>query len=144
MCKPNMRIDAWPPFEKAPVFVEWEERIRRLASFPKTYIKLSGAFSEIPPLSTHNVNEPWILTDELIEAKSHVSCWVLSVFQIFGPERVMFGSDWPVCNIGGGGGKVAWRNWRGLVDSYLQDLLLSEREKQAVWSGNAAKAYRIF
>ncbi|KAI9880779.1 MAG: hypothetical protein M1830_000215 [Pleopsidium flavum] len=143
MCKPNMRIDAWPPTEKSAVFVEWEDRIRRLASFPNTYMKISGAFSEILPLPAHDVNEPWSVTDKLTEATSRVGCWILSVFRIFGPERVMFGSDWPVCNPGGGGGKVAWRNWRWLVDNMLQDLPLSERDKQAVWSSNAAKAYRI-
>lgn len=83
------------------------------------------------------------MTAELRAAKSRIAPWVAAVFRASGPDRIMFGSDWPVCNLGGGGAKVAWRNWRWVVEETLRDQSLSEDEKAAVWGGTAARASKI-
>ncbi|KAJ6151453.1 hypothetical protein N7470_007050 [Penicillium chermesinum] len=60
----------------------------------KTYMKLSGLFSELPPLSPDvDLDIPALI--------ARLSPWTNVIFDVFGPDRIMFGSDWPVCNIGG-------------------------------------------
>lgn len=141
--KPDMSSDDAVRETRDAMFSEWEERIRHFARFPHTYMKLSGAFSQIAALPSHDDARPWSVTPELRAAKSRIAPWVAAVFRAFGPERIMFGSDWPVCNLGGGGGKVAWRKWRWVVEEVVRDVDLSEGEKRAVWAGTAGRAYRI-
>ena len=54
LCKPDMCSHP----RDATAFLEWEHGIKHLAAFSKTYMKLSGAFSELPPLPSHNDTEP--------------------------------------------------------------------------------------
>lgn len=107
-----------------------------MSTHPKTYMKLSGGFSELSPLS-FNI-EPDI--DSLVK---RISPWTDAVFEAFGPERVMFGSDWPVCNIGGGGNEVSWQRWKNVVEAVLERRGLDEEQKRGVWGDVAVKAYGI-
>lgn len=102
----------------------------------KTYMKLSGAFSELPPLTVDT--EP-----DVVNLVDRLRPWTDVVFDAFGAERVMFGSDWPVCNIGGGGNDVSWKRWQKVVEGVLDRRGLSEEQKQGVWGGVAVKAYRV-
>jgi L-rhamnono-1,4-lactonase len=135
MCKPDMR----QPFEEALKsgndFEEWRTGIQSLANYPKTYVKLSGAFSELPPQDPNKPSTPRQIVD-------HIKPWTDVIFEAFGPLRIMFGSDWPVCNVGGAGSSNAWRNWQGAVELLLEEMGLSDEEKTAVWSGTAAGAYK--
>ncbi|MFD2161266.1 amidohydrolase family protein [Paradesertivirga mongoliensis] len=58
------------------------------------------------------------------------------VFEAFGSGRVMFGSDWPVCEVAGGYGKVI-----GLVQGYTSKL--TQIEQELFWGGNAIKFYNL-
>ncbi|KAJ9303191.1 hypothetical protein DTO271G3_565 [Paecilomyces variotii] len=138
LCKPNLRLPytSRESITSHSEFVEWERLITAMSTNPKTYMKLSGGFSELPPLSC-NI-EPDI--DSLVE---RISPWTDAVFEAFGPERVMFGSDWPVCNIGGGGNEVSWRRWKTVVEAVLERRGLDEEQKRGVWGGVAVKAYGI-
>ena len=107
-----------------------------MAQYPKTYMKLSGAFSELPSLPP--APEPDIFS--LVE---RLHPWTDAVFDAFGPERVMFGSDWPVCNLGGGGNDVAWKRWRYVVEGVLERRGLSEEQKRGLWGTVAMRAYGI-
>jgi len=60
----------------------WKQHIRELAAHPNVYCKLSGLVTEA---DWNN----W--TPE--QCKPYLDC----VFEAFGPSRLMFGSDWPVC-----------------------------------------------
>jgi L-fuconolactonase len=62
---------------------EWRSGIARLAEFPNVACKLSGLVTEAPPGSAAGVFAPVI--EHVLEA--------------FGPERLLFGSDWPVCTL---------------------------------------------
>jgi L-rhamnono-1,4-lactonase len=73
----------------------------------------------------------------------HLKPWVEVVLGEFGPERVMFGSDWPVCNVGGPGTDLSWRHWHDVVTAILEAENLTDGEKSMIWSGTAAKAYNI-
>jgi L-fuconolactonase len=58
------------------------------------------------------------------------------VFETFGTKRLMFGSDWPVCNVAGGYDKVA-----GIAEHYSAQL--SADEQADFWGGNAVRFYGL-
>lgn len=102
----------------------------------KTYMKLSGAFSELPPLSAD-------ANPDIASLVERLKPWTDVVFDAFGAERVMFGSDWPVCTIGGGGNDVSWTRWRDVVDGILKKRALTNEENDGIWGRVAVKAYGI-
>lgn len=58
------------------------------------------------------------------------------VFEAFGEDRLMFGSDWPVCLL-----SASYAQVFAVVDDYLRALPASAREK--ILGGNAARFYGI-
>jgi L-fucono-1,5-lactonase len=58
------------------------------------------------------------------------------VLEAFGPERVMFGSDWPVCLLAADYGRVA-----DAADELCAGLTAGERAD--VFGGTARRAYRL-
>lgn len=64
------------------LFEEWADRLSDFAKYPGLYCKVSGMVTEASP-------KGWRMDDFVP--------YVRHVLQSFGPERVMFGSDWPVC-----------------------------------------------
>jgi L-rhamnono-1,4-lactonase len=131
MCKPNLRLS---DVRSHPEFLEWKELVTKMASAPKAFMKLSGAFSELPPLE----DEP-----DIAEIVNCLRPWTDVVFDAFGAERVMFGSDWPVCNVGGGGNDVAWSRWKSIVEEILKQKEFSEEQRAGVWGTVALRAYGI-
>ncbi|KAL1957070.1 hypothetical protein VTO42DRAFT_6328 [Malbranchea cinnamomea] len=140
MCKPNLRLKLAPAeLLQHPDYTTWKGHVESLSRFPATYMKLSGLFSELPPLPQYASDEE---ESELIASiVSDVAPWVDVIFYNFGPHRVMFGSDWPVCNVGGGGNQVTWGRWRKVVEALLERRGLSEEEKREVWGGVAGRVY---
>lgn len=99
-------------------------------------MKLSGAFSELLPLEAESEPDFGAIVER-------VQPWTDVVFDAFGADRVMFGSDWPVCNVGGGGNDVSWGRWRRVVGEILERRGLSEEQKRDVWGSVALHAYGI-
>ncbi|KAK9455230.1 hypothetical protein V1511DRAFT_499830 [Dipodascopsis uninucleata] len=134
MAKPDLRI---PPSEIVhhENFIKWAEFMEIFSKF-KTFVKLSGAFSELE----HNLDysRGTEAYDRAIQACT-VYCEV--IFKYFGPSRVMWGSDWPVCTVGGG--KNALANWNDITGDIMGILKLTEDEKEMVYSGTALNAYRL-
>jgi L-fuconolactonase len=58
------------------------------------------------------------------------------VLEAFGPERLMFGSDWPVCTLAAG-----YPDTIGIVREFLAPL--AEAEREAIEGGNAARFYSL-
>lgn len=58
------------------------------------------------------------------------------VFEAFGSKRVLFGSDWPVCNLAGG-----YENMLSIVQSYTSTL--TQTEQDFFWGGNAIAFYNL-
>lgn len=54
----------------------------------------------------------------------------------FGPDRLMFGSDWPVANLAGG-----WNRWAATMGELLADS--AENEIHALLAGTATAFYRL-
>jgi L-fuconolactonase len=98
----------------------WTAAVRALAARPNTACKLSGLVTEAPGGA-----KP--------QAFARVADVVLSAF---GADRVMFGSDWPVCLLAS--------DYAGVM-ALARSLTagLSPAERAAVFSGTAARAYRL-
>ncbi|MCJ1475739.1 hypothetical protein MMC13_004403 [Lambiella insularis] len=148
MCKPDIlktQEDEKVSTTQHPQYKQWQERIQILASLPDTYMKISGAFSEMKSLPAADIQEKldfWPRSKLLIDVLELITPWLDHVFEAFGPDKVMFGSDWPVCNIGGGGNGMAFQNWRWIMERYTASRFEVD-ERNRFWAENAAKVYSI-
>ncbi len=98
----------------------WAAAIRAFAAQPNTVCKLSGLVTEAAPGAKPAAFAPF--ADVILSA--------------FGPGRIMFGSDWPVCLLAS--------DYAGVVD-LAQALVagLSGAERAAVFASTAARVYGI-
>jgi L-rhamnono-1,4-lactonase len=103
-----------------------------LSKCHKTYMKLSGCFSELPDKLKERPAEDIV---------SAILPWLAVVVAAFGPKRIMFGSDWPVCNIGVG--SDAWKKWHRVVEIVCDFAGLSEADQAMLWGGTAQEAYKL-
>jgi L-rhamnono-1,4-lactonase len=122
--------------EKQADFESWRSSISRLATMENVYMKLSGGFSEI---ADQDPSHPWPVSKLLERTRP----WIDHVFSSFSPRRIMFGSDWPVCNVRGPGDNLAWGHWRDFVEAFLEEKGLSGEERDMIWFGTAVKAYNL-
>ena len=99
----------------------WTKNIRELARRPNVACKLSGMVTEAD-VATWTPAELQPYFDVVIDA--------------FGPARLLFGTDWPVCLAG-----VGYSRWKQIVEQALSTL--SEHERAAVFGGNAVRFYRL-
>ena len=65
-----------------------------------------------------------------------VAAYFHETLEIFGADKVMFGTDWPVCLL-----RTSYKGWAETVRSLASGL--SETERDAVLGGNASRAYGI-
>jgi len=100
---------------------EWERGIRELAKFPNVMAKLSGLVTE----ANWSAWRP-----------EQITACVDVAFGCFGAERLMIGSDWPVCTVAGTYSRVM-----GIVTEYVKRCTAEERE--AVLGGNAARFWGL-
>ena len=111
---------AKPVFEGSDPGSSWREAMARLAAHPNVFCKLSGLANEY--------GEGWS-AEVLRPAYEHV-------VEVFGPARLMWGSDWPVLELAG--------DYRGWFDTTgkLADTL-SPAERACLFHGTAARFYGI-
>jgi L-fucono-1,5-lactonase len=100
---------------------DWAAAIRDFAEQPNTVCKLSGLVTEAPPGTRPAAFAP--VSEEILTA--------------FGAERVMFGSDWPVCLLA----VADYSEVLGLAQ--LLTARLPASEQAAVFAGTAARVYGI-
>jgi L-fucono-1,5-lactonase len=99
----------------------WRENITDLARRQNVYCKLSGMLTEADYQSWRDEDlQPYF--DTVLEA--------------FGPRRLMFGSDWPVCLVA-----CTYGKWFEIVSRRIQGL--SSDEKERVLGGTAREAYKL-
>ncbi|KAF1971639.1 hypothetical protein BU23DRAFT_569800 [Bimuria novae-zelandiae CBS 107.79] len=129
LCKPDLSTPEWGGFER------WKTALGRLSSHPNLYMKLSGALNEFSPNQT---------PPNKVDILKALTPYLDHVLQNFGAHRILFGSDWPVCNVGGPKGEQGnWGYWVEVVESWVKEKGLSEGEKEWVWGKTAASAYEI-
>jgi L-fuconolactonase len=109
------------PEMKAGLREPWATQIRKLATSPNVLCKLSGLVTEAD----------WARwkPDDIVP-------YLDIVTEAFGPQRLMIGSDWPVCALAADYGRTM-----SLVENYLARL--SAAEADAVLGGNATRFYRL-
>ncbi|WP_405455525.1 amidohydrolase family protein [Streptomyces sp. NBC_00101] len=109
-----------PPVAEG-VLTPWADDLRALAALPHTVCKLSGLVTEADPRCWRDQDlRPY--TDVLLDA--------------FGPDRLMFGSDWPVCRLA-----ASYPQVLRTASTLTADL--SEDERDAVFAGTATRVYRL-
>jgi L-fuconolactonase len=109
--KPDIAGGGWEP---------WASDIRRLAADGVTVCKLSGLITE--------AGEDWDI-DRLRPYADHV-------LEVFGPSRVMWGSDWPVALLAGG-----YDQWLAATHALLAGL--GDADRTAILCGAAVRCYGL-
>ncbi len=120
---PEMRVvidHGSKPLIRDGVIDGWAQDMAALAQETSAYCKLSGLVTEAAA--------DWS-TDDLRPYVNHL-------LDTFGSERLIWGSDWPVCTLAS-----TYQRWLDTTDTLLSDL--SENERNAVLGGNAARAYNL-
>lgn len=102
-------------------FDVWAPGMERLARHGHVTCKLSGLLTEASPGA----------------GPQELSPYVTHLIDVFGPERLIFGSDWPVMMASG----QSYADWIGHVDALLGDL--SDDARAAIMGGNAARVYGL-
>ena len=98
---------------------QWGKDIKKLAELPNVYCKLSGLMAYCAPgTSSQETIQPYV--DHVLET--------------FGPNRMVWGSDWPVVNLGKG-----IQEWISVTRNILSKL--SDSEAEAIANANAQKIY---
>ena len=114
------------------VFATWSDSIRELARCANVYIKLGGLGISRIGFGFDAVSEP-LSSDNLAQAWGP---YVTSCIEAFGPERSLFGSNFPVdkavCSY-----TVLWNSFKKIAAGY------SESERLAMFASNARKLYRV-
>ena len=109
------------PVVQGPPSVEWVHNLNELARRPQVSCKFSGVVTEVPG---------WQWTPELLRP------YFDAALEAFGPSRLMFGSDWPVCQVA-----ASYADWHRFVVTCVAPL--SAGERAAILGGNATRFYRL-
>ena len=100
---------------------DWKKEIKAIAQYPNLYCKISGMATEAHwDTWTMDTLKPYI--DTVVEA--------------FGPARIMFGSDWPVCLVAS-----SYEKWLKGLQNYFNTFSISEQE--AFFANNAINFYKL-
>lgn len=99
---------------------EWRKAIEALAGKPNVTCKISGIVARAP--------KNW-QAELLAPVVNHC-------LDSFGPDRVVFGSDWPVCLLG-----APLRDWVAALHHIIQSRPAADQKK--LWSANAQRIYQL-
>jgi L-fuconolactonase len=111
---------AGKPVSGDPALDAWSQRMHRIATHTQAYCKLSGLFTQFESPVSNDTLTPY----------------VSRLFEYFGPERLIWGSDWPVLNL-----RASYREWLdtslALVGSY------APQAAAAIFADNARRVYGL-
>lgn len=99
----------------------WAREIRELAKRPHVSCKFSGVATEI--------------RDSQWDEATLKPYWEV-MLEAFGCERIMYGSDWPVCLL-----RTEYGRWKSCVEQLSSSL--APDEQAAFWAGNAYRIYGL-
>ncbi len=99
----------------------WREVLSDLGRRPNVWCKLSGMVTEA---DYHNWTEEGLAP------------YFEGALRAFGPKRLLFGSDWPVCTVA-----IAYGRWKAIVEGFAAGL--GEGARIAIMGGNAREAYGV-
>ena len=99
----------------------WKKGLDALAKRPNVICKISGVLASVPPGKWH--------AEDLAPVVNHC-------LDAFGPQRVVYGGDWPVCLLGG-----TPHQWIEALKQIIATRPAADQRR--LWSGNAIKHYRL-
>ncbi|MHC5540030.1 amidohydrolase family protein, partial [Singulisphaera rosea] len=100
---------------------DWLPQLRAASAFPNVYCKLSGMITEADW-------QGWKADD--------LKPYVHAALDSFGPERLMYGSDWPVCELAG--------TYEDVHEAFVEALgPVSSTERAQIYGGTAERFYRL-
>lgn len=109
------------PFIKDGKIIDWKRSIQQLATHQNVYCKVSGIITEADW-------KDWTYAE--------IVPYLDVIFETFGTNRIMFGSDWPVCLVAGTYAQV-----KEIVEQYISKF--SEEEQKQIMGGNAQSFYKF-
>ena len=109
------------PAIKAGLIDPWREQLREMAALPNVVCKLSGVTTEAD-------HEAW--------SRDQLRPYIDHVIECFGPDRILFGGDWPVSELAGN-----YLQWLATLDWATAGF--STGDKRKLFRDNAVKAYRL-
>jgi len=109
------------PRIKDGIFEPWNRQIRELAKRPNVFCKLSGMVTE---------------ADWTAWREEQLRPYFDTVWDAFGAQRLMFGSDWPVCLVA-----ASYGQWADVTRRILE--AASESERSRFFGETAAAAYQL-
>lgn len=112
LSKPPIKDKGWNP---------WAKQMAECAAFPNVYAKISG-------LNTAADWANWSAED--------LKPYINHVVEVFGAEKLMFGSDWPVAVLAGDYQKVKVETEKAIAH-------LSKSQREAIWSKTAISFYGL-
>lgn len=121
---PNLRMvidHIAKPLIKDKVMEPWARQMEEISKIPQIYVKLSGMITEAD-------HQSWKAPD--------LAPYLNHVFQLWGPDRCMFGSDWPVCRLAG--------EWKQVLAAFTQALgPLQQPVREKILGETATKFYQL-
>lgn len=99
----------------------WRSLVREIAKFPNALCKISGLIAYADPYN-------WTAED--------LRPYVDHAIECFGWDRVMFGSDWPVCTL-----SASYRQWVDVLLSLTRSA--GEANQKKLFHDNAIRVYRL-
>lgn len=120
---PNLRgvIDHLAkPYIKDKLFSPWDEKIAKIASNEKVWCKLSG-------LITEDDHENWKI--------ENFKPYIDHCINVFGKDKIMFGSDWPVCLLAG--------SYNDVYRALIENISFTEKELEDLFGNNALRFYKL-
>jgi L-fuconolactonase len=112
LAKPNIKEGEWE---------SWKKDINEIAQYRNVYCKISGMATEA------NWNT-WTLDT--------LKPYIDTVVEAFGTERIMFGSDWPVCLVAS-----SYSKWLETLQNYFNTFSIDEQA--SFFANNAIKFYKL-
>jgi L-fuconolactonase len=112
LAKPGIAAATWEP---------WASRVAALATLPNVSAKISGLVTE---------------ADWKAWTPAQIAPYARHALDVFGPGRLMLGSDWPVCTLAASYADV-WSLGRAVTEG------LTDAERAAVRGGTASQVYRL-
>lgn len=99
---------------------QWQDDMQALANRPNVICKISGIIARVTP--------GW--------SAATLAPTVNHCLDVFGPDRVVFGGDWPVCTLG-----ASYHEWATTLREIIADR--SERDQRKLLHDNAEQFYRL-
>ncbi|KAF5211029.1 hypothetical protein E0198_002319 [Clavispora lusitaniae] len=131
LTKPNLDLDPKKTHESEQ-FQKWKQCMQQIYELtPNSYMKLSGGFSELPES----------LWNDLEKAVETIYPWFKVCFDLWGAERTIWASNWPVCSMFAG--PELHSKWFSVTEGLFDKIDLSKEDRQKIYESNWERAFGV-